>query len=151
MARKKRRKRSTGQNRQRISSRNSIALSKLTNRYLIDLLHKYRKARLVDDKQTLGITRNNRLHEPRKSPPRPGRDQVRHKNPKVERPVRDQPAPDNARRQQRETHIRAENIRRVCARRMVRRDSLFALRIAGRGKGGPKKRKMTENSKIHCK
>lgn len=38
----------------------------------------------------------------------------------------------------------------VCKRRRERREILFALRKAGKGRGGAKKRKYTEISKIRC-
>lgn len=39
----------------------------------------------------------------------------------------------------------------VCVRRSSRRESLFALNKIGKGKAGPKRRKITESSKISCR
>jgi len=48
--------------------------------------------------------------------------------------------------------LRFEDPRRtiVCIRRKQRRKSLFALSKVGKGKGGPKHRKLTRDSKVRC-
>lgn len=44
-----------------------------------------------------------------------------------------------------------ENIRfRVCSQRKERREVLFSLGKAGKGKDGPRKRILTEKSKVRC-
>lgn len=40
--------------------------------------------------------------------------------------------------------------REVCRRRSARRASLFAFDLAGKGKGGPKKREHKPESKVRC-
>lgn len=39
---------------------------------------------------------------------------------------------------------------KVCNARSDRRRSLFALKIAGKGKGGPKKKNLTADSEVRC-
>lgn len=38
----------------------------------------------------------------------------------------------------------------ICGRRAMKREVLFAIKKAGRGKAGPKKRRYTEDSKVRC-
>lgn len=38
----------------------------------------------------------------------------------------------------------------VCTKRAARREVLFALKRAGRGKGGPKDKRYTEDSRVRC-
>lgn len=48
--------------------------------------------------------------------------------------------------------IRWENpkLMEICRRRKERKETLFALKKIGKGKGGPKERRLTEYSKVVC-
>lgn len=146
---RKRRSRKNSRKRQRINL-DSAGLSRLTHSYLSEIIDKFKKRREFPYGRTTCFKRDDRLHGPRKSPPRRRRDKIRHKDQALKRPVRDLTTLNKERQRQRETHLRSENTRRICTRRVDRRNALFALRIAGRGKGGPKSRRMTPESKVRC-
>lgn len=92
----------------------------------------------------------HRGYDTRKAPKGRRRNPVRVEDSAVQRSIRDRSAFNNQRRIERQSYLRSENTRRICRGRMDRRNALFALRIAGRGRGGPKKRVLTEKSKVRC-
>lgn len=61
-------------------------------------------------------------------------------------------AKPNTRKRSLPGNIEYENPNRVmvCKRRRVRREVLFTLRKIGKGKGGPKKRRLSVTSQIKC-
>lgn len=73
-----------------------------------------------------------------------------HKNHPQAKPIQIDRHKNIARRRRFEEAIQRQNRDRVCRKRMDRRDALFATNIAGKGKGGPKRRTITSDSKVRC-